>query len=319
MKRGEVLKAVVILQAICLIALTGAVLIKMWPQAFGRGADPSPSIEDGEGPDAVQPGDEVIASVGGITITKRQLTEELYEQYGDAVLRTLMLREAMEMEAAGKDIKITQEEMDRELASSAEGYESEERFFTVMEEQLGLSRKQVLEDMRYKLLLESIAVSTVTVTDEEAEAYIEAHPEQYAPKSEYHLRWIVTETRKQAESVLDKLAGGESFEELAQEHSLDEYTKNAGGDLGYIEDEDPFYDGAVLAEAGRIAIGETAGPVEMESGFAIIQLMGTKSTEGLAGRLLLDTVRKQLALEKAKPMAEMEEELLLRYEAAVMK
>jgi foldase protein PrsA len=319
MKRGEVLKAVVILQAICLIALTGAVLIKMWPQAFGRGTDPAPSIEDGEGPDAVQPGDEVIASVGGITITKRQLTEELYEQYGDAVLRTLMLREAMELEAAGKDIKITQEDMDRELASSAEGYESEERFFTVMQEQLGLNRKQVLEDMRYKLLLESITVGTVTVTDEEAEAYIAQHPEQFAPKSEFHLRWIVTETRKQAESVMDKLAGGEAFETLARESSLDEYTKDAGGDLGYIEAEDPFYDSAVLAEAGTIAVGETAGPIEMESGFAVIELMGIKSTEGPTGALLLEAVRKQLALEKAKPMAEIEEELLLRYEAAVMK
>lgn len=319
MRRGEALKVVVILQAICLIALTGAVLIKMWPQAFGRGTDPAPAIEDGEGPDAVQPGDEVVASVGGISITKHQLTKELYAQYGDAVLRTLMLRQAMELEASGKDIKITQEDIDRELASSAEGYESEERFLAFMEEQLGLSKEQVLEDIRYKLILESITASTVTITDEDAAAYIEEHPEQFAPKLEYHLRWIVTETRKQADGIVSKLAGGEPFEALAQEYSLDEFTRHAGGDLGYIEANDPFYDGAMLDEAGAIAIGEMAGPIEMESGYAVIQLLGTKSTEGLSGELLLEKVRKQLALEKAKPMAEMEEELLLRHGAAVMK
>ncbi|MHA6481510.1 peptidylprolyl isomerase [Paenibacillus sp. strain BS8-2] len=319
MRRGEVLKAVVIVQAICLIALTGAVLIKMWPQTFGRGADRAPSIEDGEGPDAIQPGDEAIASVGGRMITKRQLTDELYEQYGDAVLRTLMLREAMELEAASNNIKITQEQMDRELALSAEGYESEEQFFTVMEEQLGLTREQVLEDTRYKLLLEAITASTVLVTDQEVDAYIELHEEQFAPQAEYHLRWILTETSKQADGIIVKLADGESFEVLASSYSLDEFTREAGGDLGFIESGDPFYDSALLAEAGRLEIGEIAGPIAIQSGFAIIQLMGTKSTEGLQGKLLLDTVRKQIALEKAKPMVDIEEELMLRYNAAVMK
>lgn len=318
MKRGEVLKAVVILQAICLIALTGAVLVKMLPNAFGRGTDVAPPVEDGEGPE-VLPGDEAIASVGGKPITRRQLTEELYKQYGDAVLRTLMLREAMGLEAAKKGIKVTQEEIDRELALSAEGYESEERFFTVMEEQLGLRREQVMEDIRYRLLLEAITAATVTVTDEEARQYIDSHPERFAPRTEYHLRWILTETRRQSNDIVDKLTNGDSFEELAKAYSMDEFTRDTGGDLGFIEAEDPFYDGAMLAEAGLLSIGETAGPIALESGFAVIQLMGAKSTEVLTGGLLLASVRKQLALERAKPMAEMEQELLARHEAVVMK
>lgn len=318
MRRGEVLKAVVIVQAICLIALTGAVLVKMWPGAFGRETDAAPPVEDGEGTE-VAPGDDAIASVGGKTITRRQLTEELYKQYGDAVLRTLMLREAMEREASAEGIKVTQEEIDRELALSAEGYESEERFFAVMEEQLGLRREQVMEDIRYRLLLEAITASTVTVTDEEATRYIDDHPERFAPKAEYHLRWILTETRRQSDDIIDMLADGGSFEGLAQAYSMDEFTRDTGGDLGFIEAEDPFYDGAMLAEAGMLAIGETAGPIALEAGFAVIQLMGAKSTEGLSGDLLLATVRKQLALERAKPMAEMEQELLARHDAVVMK
>ena len=319
MKRGEVLKAVVILQAICMIALTGAVLVKMWPGTFGRGTDAAPPVEDGEGPDVAGPGDEAIASVGGKAITRRQLTEELYRQYGDAVLRTLMLREAMDREASDKGIKVTQEEIDRELALSAQGYESEERFFTVMKEQLGLRKEQVLEDIRYRLLLEAITAATVTVTDEEALRYIEDNPEQFAPKVEYHLRWIVTETRRQSDDIIEMLASGDTFEELALTYSMDEFTRDMGGDLGYIEAEDPFYDGAMLAEASLLAVGETAGPIEMASGFSVIQLIGEKSSGGLKGELLLATVNKQLALERAKPMAEMEQELLARHEAVVVK
>ncbi|MDQ6420702.1 peptidyl-prolyl cis-trans isomerase [Paenibacillus sp. LHD-117] len=314
MRRVEVLKAVVILQAICLIALTGAVIVKMWPQAFGRGNEQADSV-----PPKDRDGDEAVATVGGKEITRQKLTEELYKQYGDAVLRTLMLREAMDREAAAKDIKVTQEELDRELAASAEGYESEERFFTVMKEQLGLSREQVLDDMRYRLLLENITAATVPISDAEVTAYIEEHPEQFAPKSEYHLRWIVTDTRELADEVIEKLEGGDEFSELAKSYSLDEFTKESGGDLGFIEADDPFYDSGMLAEAGLLSIGETAGPIAMESGYAVIQLMGQKSTAGLAGQRLQDVVRKQLALERAKPMTEIEDELLVRYDAVIVK
>lgn len=322
MRKVEVLKVVVILQAICLIALTGAVLVKMWPQAFGRStqADAAPPGEEGDGAGtAVRSDDEEVATIGGQAITRRQLTDELYKQFGDTVLRTLMLRMAMDMEASANNIKVTQEDIDRELAASAEGYESEERFFTVMEEQLGLSREQVLEDIRYKLLLEAITASTVEVADDEAAAYIEQHPEQFAPKSEYHLRWIVTETRKQADSIISKLTEGEPFDVLAQEYSMDEFTRETGGDLGFIAADDPFYDGAMLAEAGMLAIGETAGPIEMQLGYAVIELLGVKSTEGLSGQRLVESVRKQLALERAMPIAEMEEELLQRYGAMEMR
>lgn len=335
MKKNEMLKTVVILQAVCMIALTGMVMVKVWPLPGIRDHEQKtekpvlPSNEgnggtgqSGEGkPGSAgqEIGQQVVASVGGKSITRGQLTEELYAQYGDAVLRVMMVRQAIDLEAESEQLGVSQIELDRELAKSAEGYESEQLFFDVMKEQLGMTKKQVLDDMRYKLLLEKITVRNISVTDDEVERYIDEHPEQFAPRLQLHLYWIVTNTKEQAEDLLKMLEEGEAFSELAKAYSLDEFTAELGGDLGMVDIDDPFYDKAVLTRAQGMDIAEIAGPIELEQGFAIIELAGRKTTSGLTGHRLADEVRKQLALEKAPPIKAQEEKLLKHYQAAIQR
>lgn len=324
MKRSEVLKAVVILQAVCMIVLTGMVAVKVWPLPGLRGDEqgtgkPEVPVEQGsEGP-VTGDGLTVVASVGGEPITKGQLTEELHTQYGEAVLRMMMVRLAIDKEAEATGLNLTQAETERELTRSAEGYESEEEFFRVMKEQLGMSEAQVMEDIKYRLLMEKITVRDNPVTDEEIEHYIEGHPEQFGSRDQYHLQWIVTATRAQAESVLAMLEDGEDFAAMARTYSMDAYTAESGGDLGMIDADDPFYDAAILSTAAGMAVAEIAGPIELEEGYAIIELVGRRSTSGLTGELLYEEARKQLALERARPQPELEDELLARYDAVIMK
>ena len=68
-----------------------------------------------------------------------------------------------------------------------------------------------------------------------------------------------------------------------------------------------------------MAIAEIAGPIELEEGYAVIELAGTRSTAALTGERLHELARKELALERAKPQQELEEALLYRYDAAIMK
>lgn len=322
MKKYEVLKAVVILQAVCMIALTGMVMVKVWPSLGIRGNEQEEKPEsplDRGSEDSKPGGERTIAIVGGKPITESQLVAELYNQYGDAVLRAMMVRQAIQLEAEASELHISQDELDSELAKSADGYDSEEQYFAVMEEQLGLSKKQLLEEIRYRLLMEKITIRDIAITDGEVERYIEEHAERFAPKQKLHLQWIVTDTRQQANDILKKLADGEEFAELAKAYSKDEFTANSGGDLGMIDADDPFYDESMLATALDMSIAEIAGPVELGEGFAILELIGRESTSALTGQRLLDTARKQLAMERAKPQTELEDELLERYEAAIVK
>lgn len=319
MKRNEVLKAVVILQAVCMIALTVMVMVKVWPlPGLKNGGKPDIPVEQGsEGQTAGS--EAVVAAVGGKTITKSELTEELLNQYGDAVLRMMMVRLAIDKEAEASGLTLTSEEIEQELVRMTEGYESEEQYFHVMKEQLGMSKEQVMDELKYRLLMEKITVQGNPVTDDEIEHYIEDHPEQFGSKEQYHLRWIVTATLEQSESVLAMLEDGEDFDELASVYSIDAYSAENGGDLGLIDADDPFYAESVLNAAESMAVAEITGPIELEEGYAIIQLDGRKSTSGLTGEQLYETARKQLVLERAKPMQELEDELLARYGAAIMK
>ncbi|WP_051250565.1 peptidylprolyl isomerase [Paenibacillus harenae] len=317
MRKYEALKAVIILQAVCMVVLTVVVVIKAWPNEHAPanvGNEGKPAATGRPNP-VPKPNGDAVARVGADVITAEELEEELYRQHGDTVLRTMMVHKAIELEAEAAKLHVLPEELDRELENMMEGYESEERFLEVMRGQLGLSKEQLLADLRYKLLLEKIAVRSVNVTDKEIDRYIEEHPEEFSAKEQLHLKWILTESEREADSLLQLLVAGGDFDLLARTYSMDSYTADTGGDLGLIDADDPFYDPEMLETASRLQIAETAGPIQVDGGYAIIRLVERQTTTGLSGQRLHDTVRKQLALERADSLNVLEDKLLTKYEA----
>ncbi|MFW5748407.1 MAG: peptidylprolyl isomerase [Chloroflexota bacterium] len=87
-------------------------------------------------------------------------------------------------------------------------------------------------------------------------------------------RHILVESRQQAEAVRARLQSGEDFAAVAAEVSLDETTRNSGGDLGvdggYIVPED-----LIVPELVDVALNQQPGqfsePVQTALGYHIIQ------------------------------------------------
>ncbi len=324
MKKGELLRAVVIVQAVCMIVLTGVVIAKVWPilppSDTGEGNEPVPTpsspAKDGDSKELER---KIIASIGGETIFYDQLAALLYEQYGDEALRTMMVRKAMELEAKALEIEVLEHEANAEVKSWMSGYDDEQQFYQVMKEQAGLSKQQIYLDAYYKLLAEKLAAASVVITTEEVTQYIDSHPEQFKPVTMLHIRWIVTEEKAEADHVMGLLEQGSDFAALAIEYSIDGFTADAGGDLGQIEANDPFYDSNMLKQAQRLQLLEATGPVEISDGYAIIQLMGKKVTDEMPRSKQFEEARRQLALARAKPLSKMEEELLIKYDALIVK
>jgi Parvulin-like peptidyl-prolyl isomerase len=323
MKKYGVVKAVVVLQALCMIVLSVAVIVKLSPFSDDHehhDPESGTSAQTGDAPgkdsDSVR-SEGVAATVGGIPITATELAAQLKRQYGDNVLRTMMVHKAIDLEAQAQQLSLSSEEEDRELAVMMDGYDSEEVFYEVMKDQLGLTKSDVQEDVKYRLLLEKIAILTVELSEEEIQNYIISHPEQFADRLRLHLQWIVTDSKKEANEVLAELTAGGSFEQLALAYSQDANTSDSGGDLGLIDSDDPFYDSGMLEEASRLQTGETTGPVKLPEGYAVIRLLERQKTEGLTGHVLYDTARKELALSKAKPLNEIEDNLLEKYNAEI--
>lgn len=86
--------------------------------------------------------------------------------------------------------------------------------------------------------------------------------------------------RAEAQAALKRVDGGEDFAAVATEVS-DDFTRTAGGELGWFESGDAAYDEYFEALADAEA-GDLVGPVEVERGFAVLQLVARRdrTTEG---------------------------------------
>lgn len=90
-------------------------------------------------------------------------------------------------------------------------------------------------------------------------------------------RHILVETEEEAQSVLDKLNGGEDWCALAAEYSLDETNKDNCGDLGWFNRNtmvESFTEAAFSLEVGQIN-----EPVQTDYGYHIIQDIGKREAQ----------------------------------------
>jgi len=106
------------------------------------------------------------------------------------------------------------------------------------------------------------------VTENEARKYYDSNKPEFAEVSASH---ILVKNRELAANLIQRLKGGEKFEDLAMQYSEDETTKTSGGDLGY------FGRGVMVEEfenaAFLLAPGEVSSkPVQTLYGYHIIKV-----------------------------------------------
>lgn len=317
MKKYDVLKVVIILQAIGMFALASFAIWQFWPNFQSRSADHDGSMLSEE--DRNLFADEVVAVIGEKNITKQQLLDELMELYGDQTLNEMLLHLAIEMAAKDKNITISSSELEEAVNDVASGYESRQQYFDMMKEQLGLSEKRVVADIKDHALLIKIAITDIAVSDEEIISYLENHPEQFQQTQQFRLSWILSENYSDANKVLQELMQGADFAQMASQYSIDSYSATMGGDLGEIERNDPFYDRNMLDEAAKMQVGDIVGPLETEDGYAIVYLAGRKVSEPLTKDQQKQKARVEVALQKVGSLLDVQQELMAKYSIGIKK
>jgi len=89
-------------------------------------------------------------------------------------------------------------------------------------------------------------------------------------EEQVRVRRIILETEEEAEAVRERLEAGEDFATLAQQLSIDEATKENGGDVGWMafdERDIPF-----SAMAFQLEVGEISQVIETARGYEILKL-----------------------------------------------
>lgn len=129
--------------------------------------------------------------------------------------------------------------------------------------------KRVKENMLKQYAMNKILTS-VTLTEEEKEAFFEANKSRFNKPESASAKHILVDSKDLANDILNKINNNEiTFEDAASKHSSCP-SKDAGGDLG------TFTRGQMVPEFEEAVFnmnkGEVTGPVKTQFGYHLIKL-----------------------------------------------
>jgi foldase protein PrsA len=228
---------------------------------------------------------ETIATIGETSITRDQWMAELESRFGKDTLKELINNRVVEELADKYKITVSDEVIERELAVYKSMYNSLDE---------GTWRDQI----RYSILLEEILTRDVSIPEKELKAFYDANKDLYNIDESYHLSHIIVKTENEADLIVEELNGGSSFEALALEKSLDEFTANSGGDIGFVSSDNEFISSEYLEIAPKLSEGEWSKPFKVETGYAVILLHERLEGKSYSYEDVKGQIRRQIALEQ---------------------
>lgn len=260
---------------------------------------------------------QVIAIIDGEPITYADYEQFSVRYFGSSVLNHMLETALVEKEAEHLGIILTEADVEYELLRMMQGYESEEDFYLTMKKQLGMTKEQLLQDIRFRLLLEHIAIHDIEVTDEELNRYLEEHPEEIAAHTMLHIQQIPVSSLEEATEVIALLEEGTHFHDLAVGYGKD--TLYPDGDLGWISANDPFVPYELLEYADTMKVGAISPPIELSDGsYVIIQLIGKQTMSGEERKMWEQQLRMELALSQARPLQEVLQDLRIKWNVSII-
>lgn len=210
---------------------------------------------------------QILAVVNGNNITRDDLNRFMMQlgnnaaRYANPEGEKVLVQELVNQElflAEAVDLDFSNEEAFKEL------FEAE--------------KAQILKQYAVRKCL-----SEAVIDEAEVEAHYEANKEQFKKPEQVKASHILVDTEEKASEILEKLNGGLSFAEAANEYSSCP-SKERGGDLGF------FGRGQMVPEfemaAYEIEVGVVSQPVKTQFGYHLI----LKTDQEQGGYLTLDEV-----------------------------
>lgn len=240
--------------------------------------------------------EEVVASVGKSEITRQQWLNELESRYGKDVLKDMIDQKVIKEMAAKYNIKVSEKDVEREYRILQTTYSS-------LSENKKTSEKKWKEHIRNSLLQEEILTRDVKVSEKEMKAYFEKNKELFTIPDAYHVSHIIVKSSDEAEKAIKELEQGSSFSALAMERSIEEFSANEGGDIGFLMEGEERYPSEYLHAAKKLKEGAWSNPIQVEQGFAIVKLEEKIKGKKYSYEDVKQQIRREIALEQMKTSA----------------
>lgn len=257
--------------------------------------------------------DRVVAKIGEEKISASELEVALNHRYGSQVLKELIDHRLVAREAEKLGLTVSPEEIATELNNMKKGYRSDAEFYQSIRDELGMNEDDLKADIRNNLLMEKIATKDVQISDAEAKAYYDEHKDDYFKPESVHLSQIIVDSADEASQVKKELQGGSDFSTLAKERSKDVLTASNGGDLGFVDMDDPFVSPEILERAGELKVGEVSDAIALKEGYALIMVLEKKESVNMPFEQVKKEIKKEIALSEVPPLTQVMSQLRSKY------
>lgn len=219
-----------------------------------------------------------LAKVNGVPITREEVAERAFRQYGTPVINEMVDEILISQAAKGLGVQADPGEVESRL-SRIRGQFPGEAVFAQRLAATGTSPEELKTRIGQQVLREALAVKAkdLRVTAAEVREFFEVNKDKLGTIESVRLRHIVVASEKEANDFLVALRVGADFAALASGVSLDPATKAAGGDLGF------FSRGMLLPEIEKVAFslkpGEVSAPVRTPAGFHLFKAQETRTAK----------------------------------------
>ncbi|MET1176493.1 peptidyl-prolyl cis-trans isomerase [Peribacillus simplex] len=236
-------------------------------------------------------GEETAAKVGSKDISRDAWINELEKRYGEDVLEEMVDKEVVKQAAEKYKVKISDEELDRELKMM-------KTMYGTAGQNLNKSNDQLRQEIQSSLLLEKLLTKDVSVSETAMRNHYDNNKDIYRIPTAFHISHITSSTKKQADQIVRELEKGVPFDVLAMEKSLDEFTANQGGDMGYISQDNEKVSKEYITAAENLKVKKWSDPIQTEEGWAIIYLHERIEGKQYEYDEVKDKIHRQIALEQ---------------------
>jgi len=245
---------------------------------------------------------------------------EEYRAFEQGVAEYLVILEVLRQEASAFSVVITEQDVQAELDQIIQMFQGDEEKLEAALEKQNLTMEQLTQSIRESLWLDEMKAAVtedVSVGEDEAEAYFQAHKAEYVKQESREVRHILISpfrtlpggsvsatasegeweaARSEAEKVRSEIQNGADFVSEAEKYSDDDVTKDGGGDLGEVIRGQmvPAFEQAVFS----LQKGDLSEPVRTQYGYHLIEVTDITPEQQLSYDQVKETIKSALLAQK---------------------
>lgn len=187
------------------------------------------------------------------------------------VIDSMIDQVLIEQAAAAANITVSDADVNKKVDEAIADGGGKDKF------QTWLADNSMTEDEFVKMLRQQLIADQV----------VQAVTTSVKTKSEQvHARHILLKTEAEAQAVLEKVKKGEDFAKLAKQYSVDEMTKDQGGDLGWFPRGMLLIPAEVEGIVFSLQAGQVSGVVRSQFGYHILQVIERDASRVLTAEVL---------------------------------